>query len=318
MNLCKMKNKAFMRHTQKLLSVMLLGFFICAQLSQVSASGLLGYEAPQSNSSAEAVLYFRYYDTPFLVQETRTLQVPHTKSLQMALVEALIAGPQANNSASRALFPKGTQVIGVLAEGDSLFVTLSKHFIEPLVGENSTTNKEEAVTRRRLALSALSNTLTETGVYQRVQVLVFDQADINASMRLNQRYFLEDSDQIPPPLWRQEEDLITPGRAAEMILGLWQTQNWDQLTGFLAQKPGDALAAQLDKKTLPILLSYSALPGTLAPDMSYALVTLHVEMRLQDGRNITRRHQVVRMLRQNNAWYMNLPSFLQLIKDQTP
>ncbi len=293
--------------------LILMGFLFLCLIPGASASGLLTYEEPGNKTSTEAVLYFRYQDSPYLVQETRTIQVEHTESPEKALVRALIDGPAPAGSAGEALIPEGTEVISVLTEGDTLFVTLSKEFQSAMPNEGSA-QREDAVLRRRLSLSALANTLTETGRYQKVQVLIFDQAAVDASMRLSQRYFLEDNDQIPPPSKRQEGDIITPGKAAELILRRWQTQDWDGLISRLALMPGEKpkTANDLDVKNLPVLLSYTASPGTLAPDMTYALTQVTLEMKTKDGMSVILSDQTVKLLRQNNAWLMSFASLLSL------
>lgn len=301
------------RYKEILLSFMLAGFLLFFPPQANAADNLLSFEEPESMTAYKAVLYFRYLDSPYLAQETRTIQVKHTESREKALVKALTDGPAAAGSVGRPLFPQGTKVISVLAEGDTLYVTLSKEFENALENENNQTRKEEATLRRRLTISSLVNTLTESGQYQKVQVLIFNQSAVDASMRLSRRFYLEDSGQIPPPVRRQEEDIITPGKAAGMILRLWQQQNWNALWGFLALEPGAASSAKRpDVDRLPILLSYSSTPGALSPDGTYAIVQVTLEMKTLEGKTEIINDQAVRMLRQNNAWLMSLPSFTQL------
>lgn len=296
-----------------LLPLLLAGFLFLFLSPAAAADDLLSYEDPGSKTAYEAVLYFRYLDSPYLAQETRTIQVQHTESREKALVTALTEGPAATGSVGRPLFPQGTKVISVLAEGDTLFVTLSREFLNALDNENNQAGKEEALLRRRLLVSSLANTLTESGQYQKIQILIFNQTAADASMRLSQRFYLEDSNQIPAPVRRQEQDIITPGKAAEMILQFWQRQNWNALLSCLALEPGIASSAKgPDIKSLPVLLSYSSTPGTPSPDGAYAVVQISLEMKTLEGKTETVSNQAVRMLRQNNAWLMSLPSFTQL------
>lgn len=316
-NPCKMKNADAIRRI--LLSLLLAGLLFSPARQAAASEGLLSYEEPDSKAAYEAVLYFRYLSSPYLVQESRTIQVAHTESREKALVKALLDGPAAAGSVGRSLFPRGTRVISVLAEGDTLFVTLSSEVMGALEDENNQTGREAALLRRRLLISSLANTLTESGQYQKVQVLVFDRASADASMRLSQRFYLEDSDQIPAPVRRREEDIITPGKAAEMILGLWQQQNWGALPGFLALEPGYGNGLKKpDVQNLPVLLAFSSTPGTLSPDGKYAVVEISLEMKTIEGKTEIITNHAVRLLRQNNAWLMSLPSFMQLTLSGQP
>lgn len=295
--------------------------FLCLSL-QASAAGLLSYEAPQSGTATSAVLYFRYLDSPYLVFETRKIEIEQTESREKALVKALLSGPAPSGSAGRTLFPEGTEVISVIREGDSLYVTLSEQFLNAIPDENAATvfAKEEAVLRRRLAASALVNTLTESGRFQKVQILVLRRNAAENSMRLSQRYYLEDSDAIPPPLTRQEADILTPGKATEYILNLWRNQDWDRLVSLLAVEPGEEAVSppKFDANSLPVLLTFSATPGTVSPDYTYALSLVTAEMSDASGDVILRNSQSVRLLRQNNYWLMSLESLTRLARTDTP
>lgn len=305
-------NKAYKTATALLLAAVFLTLYIKA----AKASDLLGYQEPEAHGQEEVVLYFRYDNSAYLEQETRVLSLMATQGLEKALVQALLDGPAA--SGLHSLFPEGTQVVSVLPEGSRLFVTLSGDVMKAMPNENITSEqgKQAAILRRTLAMAALVNTLTERGAYQSVQVLVINQPGLSNSLRLSQRYYLQNDDSIPPPLTRMEEAIITPGRAAAHMLSLWQNQN---LRGFISHLTTRAQEGQdgqtLDTAALPLLKQFSTSQGSLAPDHSYALVMADLVLTLRDGQETTVSAFPLVLNRSQGVWTLSLPSILKLLQE---
>lgn len=287
-----------------------------------AAAGLLDFREPDRKAVAGVSLYFRYENSAYVAPEYREIEVKHTESLEKALVNALMSGPLPGNTSFKSPFPAGTEAISVLAEGSRLFVTLSKEFINPLPGEESGSPlaRGEAILRRQLAIAALVNTLTETGEFSSVQVLVPNQQSSGSSLRLNQRYYLEDSDYIPPPFSRQEEAILTPGRALEYILGFWGRQDWAGLARLVAMSPEELTAGRqaVDLKQLPLLLSFDVSSGTTGPKGDYALVLADAQLKLEDGRELGKAAFPMRLLKRNQAWVLSLSSMERLTEASVP
>lgn len=288
----------------------------------VNAGGLLSYEEPGQVAQVNALLYFPYENSQWLAPEARELSVLPTQSLEQALVQALLDGPQQTSLGKVRLFPEGTQVLSVLSEGSRLFVTFNDQIMKPLPGEEG--NQEALLTkarhRRQLAMAALVNTLTESGLYHSVQVLVVDQNTRDNSLRLSSRYYLEDTEELPPPLTRQEQALLTPGKAAEYSLLAWRNQDWARFVARLALSPGQS-GQRLQALTfdqLPALVSFSCSSGIPAPDGSYAIVSLDASLLMKDGTELSYAAFPLKMLRQGPGWLISLPSLLSLTGEGSP
>lgn len=278
---------------------------------------LLGYQPPDSADDKSAVLYFRYMGSGWLGQEVRDVSVPRTDNMEKALVQALLDGPSIRSPHFRPLFPPGTQVLSVLEEGGRLFVTFNERLLDPLAGEEAETEGSDnapSLLRRRLAMASLVNTLTESGEYSSVQVLVLGQPNAAGSMRLSARYYLEDRDSLLDPLKRQEEWIVTPGLAAGLILSTWQSQFFSQLKLFVTRENAQwrPEEASLDIEKLPGLLSYHVSGGSVSPDGSYAVLTVDARMAGQDGMQRDVSGYPLRLVRQDGIWKMSETSLLLL------
>jgi len=240
-----------------------------------------------------ATLYFRYRTTGYLAREMRQISVPRPVSWEMAVIKALLDGPGSLSPHLNPLFPPGTQVLSVAANGDMLFVTFNERLLSRYPDEAVVLNQEysqgEGHLRRRLAMAGLVNTLTEDGRYARVQVLVRHETNITASMRLSNSYYLLDNQELPSPLVRSEGYVLTPRTAAGLLLDSWKRAQWAPALSII--KPGDAqdaanipteheLLVQLEQA--PRLADYLVSPGTVSLDGQSATVVVNLRI-LQDN-----------------------------------
>lgn len=302
--------------------IIVMTFMVCLLVTSwhpfVFAQERLGFDAPDTQKQVDAVLYFRYQDSPYLTQESRRISVKHTESLERALVQALLDGPAGASDLSVRLFPKGTEVLNVLEEGGRLFVTLSKQAQEPMNDENtySQTARDAALLRRRLAMSSLVNTLTEYGKFRDVQVLILNDPGLSTSMRLSMRYYLEDSDALPGPLTRDEEAIITPGLALQHIMTLWQRQDWSRLLKLVAVTGSENTPPMKleDAQRFPTLLELDVSPGSVAPGGGSAVVALRANLLKNTGDSVTLFDFPVLMLRNHQGWMLSLSSLQTILE----
>lgn len=313
MNRCKMSFRKYRHGMFLALLIFPLLFHMGLAYGRENAP-LIGYQAPGSGTAAEVVLYYRYANSGLLGQEIRNITIPHTQRKEVALVQALLDGPgRGTSSFFKPLFPAAAEVLSVIQEGDQLFVTFNEELTADMQGDEGTAidGGSQAVLRRKLMIASLVNTLTETGQYKSVQVLMMSPAGVTASMRLTAQIFLEDSDAPLPPFTRQEEVIITAGKAADYALGLWQQQRFDELQRYTFSSPGSNDAGT-DFAQLPALLSWHASLGSYSPDGTYAIVTLSAQVMDREGLMHDLAQYPLRLEKQDGAWKLNAASLRML------
>ena len=241
-----------------------------------------------------ATLYFRYRTTGYLAREMRQISVPRPVSWEMAVIKALLDGPGSLSPHLNPLFPPGTQVLSVAANGDMLFVTFNERLLSRYPDEAVVLNQEysqgEGHLRRRLAMAGLVNTLTEDGRYARVQVLVRHETNITASMRLSNSYYLLDSEGLPDTLSRSEGYVLTPQTATGLLLDSWKKAQWTPALSII--KPGEGQEAasmptehelRVQLEQAPRLADYFVSPGTVALDGQSAMVVISLRIVRDNG-----------------------------------
>ncbi len=235
-------------------------------------------------------LYFRYGSSQSLGREQRSIAVPAGASPELMVVNALVEGPGTLWPHLSPLFPPGTQALSAVAEGSTLFVTFNETLMAAYPDEalimNADYREGEGRLRRQLAMAALVNTLTETGRLRAVQVLVRGESYISTSMRLSQRYYLEDSDALPPPLTRQDQYIQSPRSAAESLMQAWQSGDWSQaypllISGSAALPSQHELLTQV--QAAPVLADYSLTAGSVSLDGQSAVVSVSYDFTRANG-----------------------------------
>ncbi len=251
-----------------------------------------------------ATLYFRYRDTALLAQERRTLRVSRDESYEKALVEALLAGPASSGGELFSVFPPSARVMSTQAHGDVVYVTFDEGLIAGYPDEPSALNtaywQREAPLRRHLAMAALTATLTESGEYRAVQVLVHGQTGVETSLRLHASFFLSGEDALLSALPRDESYLMTPSNAARACLTAWLERDWATLLSYVAaseERPSESALEQSDA-----LISLTVSPGSVSPDGRTAVVCADLTLLSKDGAERTELAYPITLIREYGAW----------------
>ena len=286
-------------------------------------SVLPNVNAPASLDRRESVsLYFRYLSEPFLAMETRSIIQSPSKPFELALLSELVSGPGTHASDLTSLFPTGVQVLSTVTQGRTLFVTLSGEILNPYPDESSL-SPEERVLRRRLCLQSLVATVTDNCDIDQVQILVEQTDAATGSLRLTESFFQPSAQpgEVIPPLTRDDQLLLTPGRTMEVIFHLWQIRDWQRLYQYIALRDPvtrlerdsyrDFVAAM---EALPLVTDFTSGSGsvTLAGDRAtFALAATT----LSGGRETPYPSSIVRLCRENGLWRVTLEQLTGWLED---
>lgn len=259
-----------------------------------------------------ATLWFRFSGMPLLAPEERTLSLSLTAPYELALLQALTAGPTAASIELSGLFPPGVRVLATHRQGRTLFVTLSRQIMNDYADEAAIT-AEEAVLRRQLAMQAIAATVTENCDVDAVVILVEHTDPGSDSLRLRQSYYREGSDAsaLAQPLSRDEDVLLTPGNTLALALDSWQRRDWASLYPILARNDaatGSARPAYEDfvaqMAALPHLTAYSASAGNISPNGQSAVFA--VTLTYLDSGQPMPVTGVIRLHRERGIWRISL------------
>lgn len=280
----------------------------CAQqppesLKEETPAGALVIEAePDAEAALQftATLYFRYGETALLRQESRQITMQPNESREHALVSALLEGSR--ETGSRPLFPEKTEVLSTQSQDGMIYITFNEALYDRYSDEDVT--REESVQRRELALAALTATLTESGEYRAVQVLVRAEEKVGRSMRLTRRFLWDDQEDIVPPLTRRQDALPTPAAYAREMLRAWQNRDNELLRAFAAYTGAGDQGDWLQKA--PVLLSFAVYDGTVSLDAARALVCADLILRDENGMETLMETCPVTLMRQGGAWKVSL------------
>jgi hypothetical protein len=260
-----------------------------------------------------ATLYFRYLDTKMLSTQERVISIPKNVTREKAIIQALLSGPGASVPQLTALFQPGVTILSTQAVDGVLFVTfndalLGRYDDEP-ADLTSPYWKTEAPLRRSLAMAALVASLTETGEFQSIQVLVRGQTFVTTSMRLNMSYFLTGEDGLSSPLTRDETKLLTQTNTARIILEAWHQGDVKTLYLFTAIKDPDTGIARPAEQTVyaelgqaGTLIAYSISAGSVSPNGQTAILCADITVHSSSNEIFTHTAWPVMLCRENGIW----------------
>lgn len=272
-----------------------------------------------------ATLYFRYRSTGYLAREMRELSVSRTMSDELALVNALLEGPGSLSPHLSPLFPNGTQAISAAVDGETLFITFNEQLLGKYSDEavilNADYSQGEGALRRHLAMASLVNTLTESGLYSKVQVLVRQENYVSSSMRLTNRYYLMDDDSLPAPLHRQENYILTPRASAEIFLSGWQSADYAaglRMVRGSEARTAAAIPSEYELRQMmeeaPNLVSFFVTPGSISLDGQSAVVMLSLVYIGNDGIERQVEHKPLRLILREGIYAIPYESFESILE----
>ncbi len=279
----------------------------------------------QDRNVLDVTLYYRFGDTGVLGAASAQLDMRREETVASSIVQQLIDGPGVAHERLSSVFPQGTELISVTGEGTTAYVTLSRGFLgkpdgAPSDWEDLAVWQEEAALRRRLAVQSIVLALTEDGRYQRVQIYVADNDD-DVPERIPMVWFDTSATDLTMMLAacpRDEEALLTPRRAMEMILRAWKEQDWAALYPLLARTTDEetptltAFEAQM-RETGVSLLTYSVTQGTVGLDGQTATIVLDASIRSEDGGDALLVRESVPLERDADNWAIRLSTLMSLM-----
>ena len=279
--------------------------------------------AKQESSLIDVMLYFRYGDTNLLGAVGAQLDMRREETVAQSIVEALLVGPDAAHDRLSGVFPQGTEVISVQSEGDTAFVTLNQAFLgipdgAPTDWEDLADWQAEATLRRRLAFQSIVLALTENGRYQRVQLYVAG-GDDEVPQRIPLYWFdqsVSDTGVMLAACARDEQAMLTPKSALELMLAAWQKQDWEALYDLLLREEETPTLSGFESQMREMnvqLMTYESTSGTVSLDGQRATVVLDAAIHSDEGGDAQIVRESVPLVRQSDNWCIALATLESLM-----
>jgi hypothetical protein len=286
---------------------------------------------PDINPKAEAAnkvtsnvtLYFCYRKQNLLAAETRKIDVPVSKTLEEAVIQALLDGPSTDRDELGGLFWNGVGLISVSSNGDILFVTLSNEFITT---DPNKAALEEGTTpdQKKLAIYSIVNTLVELGKYSQVQIEIARDNSTETGGRITrgEAGWTDDPQTYLEPLTRDASLILTPDNTLTEALKCFAYKDWTGLYNYTAYNSPDgtvkpditaftsALTSQVNG-----LESYNVTSLNVSYDGKNAIVMLDYSVRTKENDIIKRTSKPVIMVRNNDIWKLSYTSLVNILVD---
>lgn len=274
-----------------------------------------------SKNRTSTRLYFGYSSGSILerllIGENRPIDLPVNEKAEPAIIEELIKpGPSPTKIDFVQLINPATTVVNVEAQGQYLFVTLSKEFVEPF-GEEIDASDDERVarekTRKYLAVYSIVNTLVEQGTYSRVSIKIDEGGTARSLTREEAGMDMEDPKE---PFERNGEIELNGRNTMREILTAIEKKEWNTLYSFIANKNYfDQERPSLDEFTNEVIaakLSISnskVVDAVMSSDGLTDIIMVDYDLKLQDGEPRPMTNIPIRLTQENDVWKISYTVF---------
>ncbi len=312
-----------MRKRLPILLIAAITFALCAcaplVIRQTSETELppVNPQAVAQVGRSTARLYFRVADEAFIGSELQTLDVNADETFEEAAFRALAGGPTTARTQLTPIIPIGTELISVETSSGILFLTLSEEFLNPVAAMpdgwlHVPALIEQALTEKRLAVSAITNTLTELGACESVLIQIEEGPGDGVPGEILALFAGGD------PLTYSGEFILTPARALGSALTALSEKNWAQLLRLVTsaeQLTESRIAAELS--AAGELVDFVLNEDSTAPGGETGVVTASVFIEYEDGVTRSRENIPVRAARVQEVFRIEYESLLRLMGAET-
>jgi len=282
---------------------------------------------PGDTSQVQAkdyMLYFQLDGEEYLAPEIRTLTIPESKSVEESLIKELVNGPEGNSTSITANINENTRVISITGDEDVLFVSLSYDFLTPPTGLGQDIEDEEVynnlvLSTRRMALYAITNTVTELGRYSFVQFSIdYDNNGTGIRPTRGEMGFVgEDENQLIEPLYRNTDLIFSPASGIQVIMNSISEKNWEKVLKYTSiaentDESEEEITRQLELSDLS-LLEYQLISDTVSLNGSSAVVVLTYTYASEDGTSNVRENISFKMTIEDGIWKCSISSLKQML-----
>jgi len=318
-----------------MLALLLVGMLLCGcaakKAPEQATEPTPGPAMPEQTAGAVYLydLYYGYKNMDHLIAQQSRVNAAEGKQIEVALLEALIAGPASGSGVER-LIDARTVVRSVSSSKEYLYVVLSREFLEPVgMPEEWQSDAElvkQAAKQRQMAAWSVVNTLTELGRYSRVQILI----DVNGDgegqrpTRAMLGFATDEADStLMEPLSRNDALIYDAEAVITLALDALADQAHDTVASMVAvqedpSRPDDnALVTALAGADLA-LVTWHCVSSQISVDGQTALVVIDYEVQQKNGTQLQRRDVPMRLVRENGVWMLSYASVLQLLEGGTP
>lgn len=287
--------------------------------------------------STSAVCYFGYLETDdssgreYLVGETHTIDYTNG-DYEEEILKELAKGPDQQGNMLFSPIADGT-TFKVIKKEEDRFITVivSKLFLNapsdfPTDWKTSSDYVDKYNRIKRLAVYSIVDTLTETGKYDRVQILMDnDGTGVGSVPTRGELGFTDVGNQyeLLEALYRDTDIIFTPENALSTIMYYFKTDSLDNLYDLIMLVDLDSNKKPTQEEVVKTLenlninvLSYEASNAIVSPDGLTATVILNGEIQIGSGSNIKTKdfkNTTVRLIEEDGIWKIQYNDLIDLL-----
>jgi hypothetical protein len=302
-----------------LLVVPMLGCFL--QQGNAAPSEVRQINPDEEAANKEKVpvtLYFGYKDEFLLAGEPRVIDAPVNGRLETAVLKELIKGPSPENQNLTALTDPALTVESVAENGDFLFVTLNKVFLDSFRDRETDAGRK----KQQLEVCAIVNTMAELGGYSRVQIFVdTDGSGLGQRIKMADAGFDNAGDALLEPLSFNSAIVLNPKNTAAEFLKSYANKDYERMYDFIAAYDQNKEERPLEEDFLSGVVSfnsgiedYSATDYFMSADGASCVALINFSVSKTNGTSQKMKDIPLILIKEDNIWRISYNSFKKVFR----
>lgn len=332
-------NKMICMMLLSVISLMLTGCYDQIYLSSNSnstAEPITPYNENIKKINSSAVCYFGYNETDdsmgqeYLIAETHTIDYT-SDNYELTLLKELVKGPNQTVNTITSLFQNGTTFKVIKKEGNKFItVIISKAFLNaPLDFPTDWETRSEYIAKynriKRMAIYSIVDTLTETGKYDRVQILIDrDGSGIGKALTRGEAGFTgEGQNELLEAFYRDTDIILTPANTFDALMYYLKQKSYENLYTLIMMVDLNGDKRPIQEEIINALgdlsiniISYGASKATVSPDGLTSTLLFNGEIQIGTGTNIKTKYyknSTIRLIKEDGIWKIQYNDLIDML-----
>ncbi len=320
-------------------SLAMTGCYDVIYLSNDNASSTAEPISPYNENvkkiNSNVVCYFGYSEPDdsdgqqFLVAETHSIDYS-SGNYEKQLLNELVKGPTQKGKRIVSLIPKGTTFI-VNTKEQERFVSVtisSTFFTAPTNFPSDWSSRSDYIEKynmqKRLAIYSIVDTLTESGKYDRVQILIdYDGSGFGEIPTRKEVGFTrgENSGELLETMYRTTEVILTPENTINTIMYYLKKDSLENLYELIMLVDLDGVKKPTQEEVIKTLedldvtvTSYNSTNSVVSPDGTTATLILNADLQIGAGTNKETKYfknLTIRLVKEDGIWKIQYSDLIE-------
>ncbi len=271
-----------------------------------------------NTSTQKVICYYANEDYTMLVGETVEIEIPVSSQKEYVILETLIYGPQTIGTNLNTVINPQTKIIDIEEFEEYISITLSEDFLDWSFISETNLSVEALNCIKRLSVYAIVNTIIESSLCTKVQILV-DKEGSNTGQRITLSEVGMGGAGILEPLGRSGDVVLSAQKTLDNLFNAMIDEDYSEVYGYIAymdeengQRPlENSFSAWIQSRNISVeSYQINEEVETVERETTILMVDYVINISGEGRKEFT--NIPVKLIKENALWKMTYPMMQEL------